>query len=215
MKHGKDNLKTKIIKASYNALACHLGSSLSCAYIIKEIYKKKKKRDLFVFSKASGVAALYCYLYPLKKATELLKKFPLPAKEAGLILSTGSLGHGLPFATGLAFADRTRDVYVLLGDAEMQEGTFWESLLFKNQHKLDNLKIYVDMNGLQALGKVKDILCVPHWFCESMGVNLVKTIKGQGVDFLEDKVESHYLNLNEDGFKKAIFQLNVEESKKR
>ncbi len=179
-----------------------------------DIYKKKRKKDVFVWSKGSGVGALYCYLYPLKKATELLKKYPLANQKAGLIFSTGSLGHGLPFATGMAFVDRRRDVYVLLGDAEMQEGTFWESLLFKNQHKLDNLKVYVDMNGLQALGKVGDILCVPNWFAEKMGVKLIKTVKGKGVSFMENKVEWHYRNLTEDGFKKAILELNSAKSKK-
>jgi transketolase len=215
MNHISD-IRSKIIEVSYRAGACHIGSSLSCIDIIIDIYKKKKKKDLFVFSKASGVCALYSYLYSTKRAIKLLKKYPLASKEAGLIFSTGSLGHGLPFATGLAFSDRSRDVYVLLGDAEMQEGTFYESLLFKNQHNLDNLKVYVDMNGLQALGKVYDILSVPHWLAECMGVNLIKTVKGQGVKILEDMgFKNHYYNLTEDGFTKAIFQINSEKSKKR
>lgn len=59
------NIKQKIIKASYKAKACHIGSALSCVDIIEDIYKKKKKNDLFVFSKSSGVVALYAVLSEL------------------------------------------------------------------------------------------------------------------------------------------------------
>lgn len=209
-------LRKKILLASYQSNACHLGGSLSAIDIIKEIYKKKKKDDIFVFAKASGVSALYCYLYPLKKATEYLKKYPLPAREAGLIHSLGSLGHGLPFAAGLALANKKRNVYVLIGEGDVQEGTFWESILFKRQHKLNNLKIILDNNGLQALGKVKDILDLPYNFLKQNGVKVIKTTKGKGVKMLEEiGYRNHYLNLDENGFKKAIFQLTSKKSKAR
>jgi transketolase len=205
-----NELKKKIIKASYKAGACHIGSALSCSDIVEAIYKVKEKKDIFLFGKASGVSALYCYLYPLKKATELLKKYPLPSQEAGCVWSGGSLGMALSVACGLALADRTRRVYILLGDADFQEGQTYEALLFARQHKLFNLMIFVDRNFLQALGRTEDILGIEkalELLKQLFPIEVVKTIKGQGVDFLEDKVESHYLNLTPELFEQAMREL--------
>src|SRR3990167_5735325 len=102
-----------------------------------------EKDDYFIFSKASGIAAYYAIM---EKGD--LKNYPLGDKKYA-IWAGGSLGHGLPVATGLALADKKRNVYVLMSDAEMQEGTTWEFLLFKKQHKLINLKIYADNNQYQ------------------------------------------------------------------
>jgi transketolase N-terminal domain/subunit len=79
------NLRKKILQASLNSGACHIGSALSCVEIIQAIHEIKKEEDVFIFSKASGVSTYYCYKYPIEEATELLKKYPLPSKEAGLI----------------------------------------------------------------------------------------------------------------------------------
>jgi transketolase len=215
-------LRKDIIEVSYRAGACHIGSALSCIDILVDIYKKMRKKDRFIFGKASGVAAYYCLLakkgiIKKKKLAYYLKNFPLPSKEVpGVIVSLGSLGHGLPIAVGLALADRRRNVYLLMSDAELQEGTTWESLLFIHQHKLSNLKIYIDCNGLQAMGKISDILEIPiamRWaidaaYYDDFDINFIKTIKGKGVSFLEDKVESHYLNLSESQYKQAIKELS-------
>ena len=156
-----DKLRKSILKASYDAHACHIGSALSCVEIVRYIFSKMKKKDRFIFSKASGVATLYCLLHK-EKSSEYLRKYPLASKEVpGILHSVGSLGHGLPVAVGLALSDRKRDVYVLMSDGELQCGTTWECLLFIRQHKIKNLKIYVDNNGLQACGKIKDILDLP------------------------------------------------------
>ena len=210
-----NKLRKEVLRISYKAGACHIGSSLSCLNIIYNLYfKTMKKDDLFVFSKASGVSALYVVLAEKgiilrEKLVYYLKNYPLcSSKVPGVICDSGSLGHGFPIACGIALANRKRNVYCLISDAECQEGTFWESLLFKRQHKLDNLKVIVDNNGLQACGYTKDILDIPWGFVKSMGVEVVKTIKGKGVSFLEDKVESHYLNLNEETYQKAICELS-------
>ena len=65
----------------------------------------------------------------------------------------------------------------------------------------------MDNNGYQAYGKIKDILDLPWDFLKKMGVRRIKTIKGKGVDFMENKNEWHYLNLNADTYEKAIRQL--------
>lgn len=209
-------LRKDIIRYSFKANACHIGSALSSLDIIVDIYDKKKKKDLFVFSKASGICALYAVLakhklIPKSKIAYYLKNYPLPSKEVpSIIWSGGSLGHGLPFAVGLALANRKRKVYVLLGDSEIQCGTTWESILFARQHKLKNLKIVIDRNGLQALGKTEDILGIDkalEVLNTLFPIKIVKTIKGKGVSFLAGKVESHYINLTKKQLALALFEL--------
>lgn len=207
-------IRRNIIKASYETNACHIGSALSCVEILLEIYSKLKKEDYFVFSKASGVCALYAVLaekgiIPKEKIAYYLKKYPLPNKKVpGVILSGGSCGHGLPVACGMALADRTRKVYVLMSDAELQEGTTWECLLFKKQHKLDNLIIYVDNNGFQACGRIKDILDLPWSFLEKNGFKIIKTTKGKGISFMENNNNWHYLNLDKTFYEEALHELS-------
>ena len=74
----------------------------------------------------------------------------------------GSMGFGLPFGTGFAVAKKIKKekgkAFVLMSDGEMQIGSTWESALIASHHKLDNLIVILDFNGLQAMGKVKEIL---------------------------------------------------------
>ena len=83
-------------------------------------------------------------------------------KVKGVNLSTGSLGHGLPVATGAALADRINKkkskTFVILSDGELDEGSNWESLLFSSHHKLNNLVIIIDYNKLQSIDFVKNTL---------------------------------------------------------
>ena len=93
--------------------------------------------------------------------TKLTTHLELDEKN-GVNCTTGSLGHGLPIATGMAFAKKKLKkegkVYVLISDGECQEGTTWESLLIAAKHKLDNLIIIVDYNKIQALSRLEDAL---------------------------------------------------------
>lgn len=201
-------LKRKILDVSFSVGACHIGSALSCADIIEEIFRKKRKKDIFIFGKASGFAAYLCFKYPLKQATELLKKYPLPAKEAGVPWSGGSVGTGLSVACGMALADRKRNIFCLLGDADIQEGQTYEALLFARQYKLENLKIYIDRNFMQAMGKTEEIIGIDkalevlnHIF----PIKVIKTLKGQGVPFIvEMGYKNHYYNLSQDGYTSAL-----------
>ena len=220
-----------IIESSYQTKACHIGSALSAVDILVDLYFRRMKReDLFIFSKASGVAALYAVLalrgfFSEKKVVYYLKKYPLPSKKVpGVLISGGSCGHGLPIAVGMALADRQfkgylydipiylspkiRTIWCLMSDGELQEGTTWESLLFKRQHKLDNLKIIVDNNGWQACGRIEDILDIPWNFLKFMGVERIKTIKGKGISFMEREGNVwHYKNLDENTYQAAIHEL--------
>ena len=205
-----NEIRKKIIKASYNAGACHIGSALSCIDIIEYIYAIKRKKDVFIFGKASGVAAYYCYKYPLKKATELLKKYPLPNKNAGVPWSGGSLGMGLSVSCGLALADRSRDVYCLISDGELQEGQTYEAIIFAAHHKLKNLKIYCDYNGIQACDYTKNVIkldIVVKHLSSIFPIKICKNLKGKGVSFMENKVEWHYKNLTPEIYERAIKEL--------
>ena len=83
-------------------------------------------------------------------------------KVKGVEFSTGSLGHGLPYAVGKALGEKINKskskIYVLISDGELNEGTTWESLLFASFHKLDNLFIIIDYNKIQSLDFVKNVL---------------------------------------------------------
>ncbi len=211
-------IKKSIITSSYKARACHIGSALSCVEILVYLfYCKMKKDDIFIFSKASGVSALYSILadkgfFPKRKVPFYLKNYPLAHKDVpGIVHSVGSIAHGLNVACGMAYANRKINVHVLISDGEVQEGSTYEAALFANQHKLNNLHVYCDYNDLQALGRIDDILKIEHAFeflkKSIKNFYIVPTIKGEGIDFLEHKVESHYMNLDEELYKKALCQI--------
>lgn len=210
-------IKRLVLQASYDAGACHIGSALSCVDILLDIFSKKKEEDVFLFSKASGVASYYALLsqmgfFPEEKIAEYLKNYPLPSKEVpGVIHSVGSLGHGLPVAVGLAYGDRTRNVYCLMSDGEVQEGTTYESALFARQHKLTNLFVIIDDNKIQGLDFTEGILdlTTAYKFLKETLPNcdVVETVKGQGIDFMEGRPEWHYKNLTPELLEKALKQI--------
>jgi transketolase len=233
------SLRKNILSASFEAKACHIGSALSCVEIIESIFLMKNPEDFFIFAKASGVATLYCKLHP-EKAAEYLKNYPLPSKEVpGVIWSGGSLGMGLSIACGLALADRTKRIFCLISDGELQEGQTWEAIMFASHHKLNNLIVFCDRNELQALGNTEDICALEplgdkfrafNWDCyeidghtkidiigktEKPQIIICHTIKGKGFKEAENNYKWHYENLDETRFKEAIFQLSSEDSETR
>ena len=129
-------------------------------------------RDHLILSKGHGVMAMYAAQEKLGwlDRKDLENYFAdgsrlhglCESKIPGCEVTSGSLGHGLPIATGIAFGHQRRGldhkVYCIVGDGEMDEGTMWESLLFAGQHKLTNLTIIVDANGFQAMGETEKIL---------------------------------------------------------
>ena len=234
-------IRRNILKASFEAKACHIGSALSCVEILVTLYSKiLKKGDVFIFSKASGASALYAVLakvsvIPQSKISFYLKKYPLPSREVpGVVFSVGSLGHGFPIATGMALADRKRKVYCLISDGELDEGTTWETALFANHHNLKNLVVIIDRNHLQACGNTEKILKLEplkeKWEAfgwEAKNVNghnfselkraldssnkkplavIADTVKGKGVDFMENDFKWHYCNLSPQDLKAAVEQ---------
>jgi transketolase len=148
-------LKRRIIEISYKHKLSHLGSCLTAVDIIKEIYDTKKVDEKFVLSSGHAGLALYVVLESLggKSAEDIYLHHgvhPDRCLDCGLDCSTGSLGHGLPIAVGMALADRAKNVYCLISDGEAAEGSIWESLRIVREEQLDNLRIYLNWNNWAA-----------------------------------------------------------------
>jgi len=167
------NIRVNILKKTYDANSSHIGSCYSIVEILYVLYfLKLKKKDTFILSKGHAALAQYCTLFEKK----ILSKASLDSygknnttlmghashKVKGVEFSTGSLGHGLPYAVGRALGEKINKsknkIYVLISDGELNEGTTWESLLFASFHKLDNLFIIIDYNKIQSLDFVKKVL---------------------------------------------------------
>jgi len=179
----------------------HLGGSFSCIEILVILYEKiLKNNDKFIMSKAHSSFPLCLILRSKGFSTELTTHLEIDEKN-GIFCTTGSLGHGLPIATGMAFARKQMkqkgNIYVLISDGECQEGTTWESLLIATKHKLDNLIIIIDYNKIQALSKLKDALPL---------ANLAKKIQAFNCEMINVK--------NGHSFKDLISAFKQKKSKK-
>jgi transketolase len=175
-------IRAHSLRMVHAARASHVGSCLSIAEILAVLYARTLRvdparpswpeRDRFILSKGHAAAALYAVLAetgffpPEWLASYCADGSPLlghvTSGVAGVELSTGSLGHGLPVGCGLALAakrggERHR-VVVLLSDGELDEGSSWEAALFAPQHGLDNLVAIVDYNRIQSFGRVQEVL---------------------------------------------------------
>lgn len=154
-KNNMKPLEKRLIDITYQEKLIHLSSCLSALPIIEEIYQEKKEDEIFILSNGHAGLALYVVLeqkYGIDPVMLLHKHGIHPGKdlENKLYCSTGSLGSGLPIAVGRALADRTKNVYCMISDGEAAEGSIWESLRFAHVQKLENLKIYVNINGMTA-----------------------------------------------------------------
>lgn len=160
----------------------HIGGSLSICDIITALYFEimnvspenvnDSNRDRFIMSKGHCTEIYLCALANrgfiqkeslLKYCHYLSPYCAHPSKNInGVEASTGSLGHGLSLACGMALAGKKSNkdykVYVIIGDGELAEGSNWEALMFANKYKLDNLYIILDRNGLQISGSTEDIM---------------------------------------------------------
>ena len=236
-------IRLMVIEMLYRAQSCHLGSNMSEVEILVALYFKiMKPKDVFILSKGWGAAALYAVLAEkgIINKKDLLKnyyteKYPglVSEKVPGVVLSTGSAGHGIGVAVGIALADRDRKVYCLISDGECNCGTTWEAALFAAHHKLNNLTLIIDYNQLQAFGETNKVLQLEPlarkwksfnwWVVPVNGHNfndlisafgqktvhkrpkviIANTIKGKGIPFAENRVEWHYFNLNKELYNEA------------
>jgi transketolase len=169
-----------VLEQSKRAHVGHIGSALSIADILATLYGRVLQidepddpaRDRFVLSKGHAALALYAALHLRGWLTaadldtyceddSLLGVHPEHALR-GVDFCTGSLGQGLSFGTGAALAARlqgaARRVFVLLSDAECNEGSVWEAAMFASHHRLSQLVAIIDLNGQQALGHTEQVL---------------------------------------------------------
>lgn len=260
-------IRINITNMAFNAQACHLGCGMSMADILAVLYGeimhidphnvKDPERDRFILSKGHGGAALYAVLAECGFfSTELLSdhykdgsKFSGHVSHKGIPgveLSTGSLGHGLSVAAGMAlFAKLNHNnfrSFCLLSDGECNEGSVWEAAIFSAQQKLDNLVAIVDYNKIQGLGFVEEVFSlepfVKKWEDFGWSVKeidghshdeisnalqtipflkykpsmvIAHTIKGKGIPFMENTIDSHYIVIDEEQYINALKQ--VEEGK--
>jgi transketolase len=218
------------------------------------ILKFKDAEDTFILSKGHAATALYTILNEIGEIPDetmtsfykdgtTLPAHPAPMKYKAIPFATGSLGHGLPLATGVAKAKKLQKAggisYVLMSDGETNEGTTWEAAHFAVANKLDNLIIFVDKNGLQGFGNTADILgdTAAKTVWEAIGFDVIevdghsisamvaakqqcienkngkpklilaKTVKGKGIPYMENKMEWHYLPMNETQYNEAVARI--------
>lgn len=173
--------RRRILDISQKVSALHIAPAYSCMEIVDCIYSglmredaKGGSRDIFLMSKGHGCMAQYVMLeaFGILATAELerycTKDGLLGAHpdygNPGIAAATGSLGHGLGMAVGMAVAERNKAmkggeaarVYTVLSDGEVQEGSTWESVLMAPTLKLDNLIAFIDSNDFQSLGRTSE-----------------------------------------------------------
>jgi transketolase len=192
LKKLQGTLRLKILEMYFTANAGHIGCSLSCIdLMIGSLISHRKENEVFLLSKGHAAASLYACLHELGEISdEVLATFykngttlpahPAPNKIKGIPFATGSLGHGLPIASGIAQGNKILQndeyTYVLMSDGETNEGTTWEAAHYAVAKELDNLIVIIDKNGLQGFGDTDSVLGVSadktKW--EAMGFEVVE-----------------------------------------
>ena len=256
-------VKLACLKLSHSTNASHLGGAFSIADILAVLYSKVMNvdpenptwagRDRLFYSKGHACTSLYATLKEVGfYDEEALQTFSLNGslftthvnhKIPGIELSTGSLGHALSVACGVALAGKKQakswHVFTILSDGELDEGSNWEAILFAPHHKLDNLTVIVDYNKIQSLGTVHDVLNLDSLTAKFQSFNwnvieinghdheeiltalqaskhklqlpsviIANTVKGKGVDFMENQLAWHYKSPDKSQLDSAIEQIN-------
>lgn len=237
-------LRRRVLRMIHAASSGHPGGSLSAADIVSVLYFHVMRispeepdwpdRDRFILSKGHACPVLYCalamrkyfdveHLKHLRELNGILQGHPDMRKTPGVDYTSGSLGQGLSVGVGMALAARvTRrryQVFVLLGDGELNEGQVWEAAMCASKHHLSNLTAIVDYNHLQLDGTTEQIMplepLAAKWEAfgwEVMGIDghdipsilealdrqmdkpklvLAETVKGKGVSFMENVCDWH------------------------
>jgi transketolase len=253
--------RKRILDISQTVGALHIAPAFSCLELVDTVYFGLMNRtghpeadDTFILSKGHGSLAQFVVLEELGiLPREQLENYCKPGwllathpdyGVPGIEASTGSLGHGLGLAVGMAYADKMngkdRDIFLVLSDGELMEGSVWEALMVAPSFGITRIVALVDLNDFQSLGQTSRIL--PNFYpmldkirafgWETVEVNghdhqaiydavtcrretksmvlLGKTTKGKGVTFMENVPVWHYRSPNPDEYKQAVKQ--VEES---
>lgn len=179
----QSKLRRDVLEMVFTAKAGHIGGDFSVMDILIALYfcqmnttpsnGKDPDRDRFILSKGHSVEAYYAVLaakgfLKLDDVVHGLCQFGTlyighpNNKLPGIEMNSGSLGHGLSTAVGMALAGKMDGlgyrVYTVMGDGELAEGSVWEGAMAGAQYGLDNLCAVVDRNGLQISGKTTDVM---------------------------------------------------------
>lgn len=227
-------VRKEIFKFKTQTGVGHLASCLCTVDIAVSLYYDPEtpfnhKEDILLFSKAHGSPVIYPILSELGYySDDELDKYCTPEgilrlhsdqSIPGCHFVGGSLGNGIGYAAGLALGNRDKNIYVILGDAELYEGAVWETLMFISHHNLTNIKLIIDRNQLGILGATEELLKLEpladkftsfgfdtevidgHSFdalrksfnkVSSKPIAIIAdTIKGKGVSYMEGKWQYH------------------------
>jgi len=179
-------IRKRTIQTSADASIPHLGSCLSCIELLTALYWQELRinpeapeapeRDRFVLSKGHGAPVLFQVLaergfFPITRLAEFGQPDsvfhehpPKPGYIPGVEAATGSLGHGMPMALGMAIAQRIQGInarcYALLSDGECNEGSIWEAAMLASAQKISHLTAIIDYNKWQATGRSQDVMAI-------------------------------------------------------
>jgi transketolase len=184
--------KLRLLRMHYESRVGHIGGNLSALDLLLSLYRFRLGReDAFVLSKGHSAGALYVTLWSKGLLTDAdlchfhgegtrLSGHPPLEGIKEIVFATGSLGHGLSLASGLALGKRLRGeagrVFCLMSDGEWNEGSCWEALIFLAHQKLENLTFIVDRNGLQGFGTTTEVADLGSLACKlrSFGVQALE-----------------------------------------
>lgn len=242
----------RLLRMHYESGVGHIGGNLSCLdAMLVTFHDHLRPDDHFVLSKGHSAGALYATLWSLGHLDDddlgtfhrdgtVLAGHPPASGVPRIEFATGSLGHGVSLAAGLALSTRfTNDdarAICLCSDGEWQEGSTWEGLIFAAHHRLSNLTIMIDRNGLQGFGTTADVASMAPLTTRLRGfdvtvlsidghdltairtaldaptdtvkVIVLDTVKGHGVSFMENRMEWHYEPLTRELLDRAIAELD-------
>ena len=242
----------------------HFGGSLSCVEIVTALYFHKMNysfenrdsptRDRFIMSKGHSVPTQYVILsmlgfFPsedlrtIKQLGSILQGHPDINKTPGIEAPTGSLGQGLSYANGIALAARLDgndfNIYVVMGDGELQSGQVWEAAMTTSHYRINNMRVIIDLNGYQSQGCVHESLAIEpleeKWrsfgwratrvnghdlseICRALDeidnidkpcVIIAETVKGKGISSIEGTFRGHNYALTEEEYEIACDELSI------
>ncbi|MDD5924312.1 MAG: transketolase [Clostridia bacterium] len=220
-------IRKEIFLTAFGANIAHIASAFSIVEVMYVLYEQKilhydplnptaDDRDWFILSKGHGSLALYYELYKCGFFDkDMLRSFSKPGTvlggepcyplTPGVECSSGSLGHGLSFAVGVAKSKkidgRNENVYCLVGDGECEEGSTWEALMFASHMNLDNLIILVDCNKIQKMDSVEKVIGIKSLkpYFETFGCDVYE-VDGHNIDEIRECLQ----NMNTSSKPKAV-----------
>lgn len=216
------DIRQQLVEVSNRNKVPHLACSLSSVEILYTLYFDIMRirpeqpdwsdRDRFLLGKGHAAAVLYSVLghrgyfdkscvFELGQNGSQFEEHPGKRAPAGVENISGSLGHALGLATGMAKAAKLSKspahFYVLVGDGELNEGTNWEAAMFAPAHQLDNLTVIIDFNKLQGTGKSCDIMQLEDmqakW--QAFGWNTTR-VNGHDIGALTNALHSESIHLD-------------------